>query len=235
MKNNTRGLLILAILSIGIFALPGTVALFSGQHSWYDLGNDGNDVPCEKCHGDIATEMASSGAHLNIKCDGCHRTDVRVGYAGAGDWGHGHEVYPGQGAHAASTQECMVCHDRGSNFTHYNLGNDECLDCHTAPFIAPAAGGFNLTDPSDYPADTGEKAAHLKFVEDAMGEPLMEGANEACIACHTHVGTNITWTKNVVLDFEASENETGSWSIPEFSAQGSNVTQSNASNTWVNP
>jgi len=33
--------------------------------------------------------------------------------------------------------------------------------------------------------DTGEKAAHKKFVLDAMNESLMEGANEACIACHT--------------------------------------------------
>jgi len=28
----------IAVIAIGIFALPSTVSLFSGQHSWYDLG-----------------------------------------------------------------------------------------------------------------------------------------------------------------------------------------------------
>lgn len=86
--------------------------------------------------------------------------------------------------------------------------------------MPPAAGGFNLTDPSEFPADTGELAAHMKFVQDSINETLMEGANEACVSCHTHVGVNITWTKNVVLEFEAS---------------GDNVTESNYANTWVNP
>jgi len=27
-----------AVVAMGIFALPGTVSLFSGQHSWYGLG-----------------------------------------------------------------------------------------------------------------------------------------------------------------------------------------------------
>ncbi|MCW7076928.1 MAG: hypothetical protein OCU18_06540 [Candidatus Syntrophoarchaeum sp.] len=231
MRKNTPLLLMIAVLAIGIFALPQSVALFSGQHSWYNLTPQGNDVPCEKCHGDIASEIASSGAHKNIECGGCHRADARVGYAG--DWEG--DVDPGQGAHAASTIECMICHDRGTNFTHHNIGSDECSDCHTSPFVAPGAGGFNLTDPSVLPSDTGTKAAHMQFVHDAINETLMEGANEACIACHTHVGVNITWTKNVVLNFEASENETGSWSIPDFSATGDNVTESNYTNTWVNP
>ena len=62
-------LLAVAIVAIGIFALPSTVSLFSGQHSWYDLsesvgGTSGaNNVPCVKCHADIADEMISTGAH----------------------------------------------------------------------------------------------------------------------------------------------------------------------------
>jgi len=220
-------LMTVAIVAIGIFALPGTVSLFSGQHTWYDLSAAGNDVPCKKCHAEIGDEMVSTGAHVNVKCEGCHRTDARVGYAG--DWGG--DVYPGQGAHAASTQECMTCH-APSNFTHYNL-KQECGDCHVLPlFTVPRAGGFNLTGDPD---DTGEKAAHLQFVHDSMDEPLMEGANEACIACHTRVGVNITWTKKEYLEFTAFENETGWWTLTKFAAGGKNVTQVNSSNEWTNP
>jgi len=64
---------------------------------------------------------------------------------------------------------------------------------------------------------------------------LMEGANEACIACHTRIGVNITWTKNEYLDFQASEDAAGNWSIPSFTAGGTNVTQVNSTNTWTNP
>jgi len=226
MKNQKIVLLTVAVIAIGIFALPGTISLFSGQHTWYDLSASGNDVPCEKCHADIGEEMVSTGAHLNVKCEGCHRTDARVGYAvdGYGD------VEPGQGAHAASTQECMVCHG-GGNFTHYYI-KDTCGDCHGTPWIAPAAGGFNLTGDSE---DTGEKAAHLQFVHDSMDEPLMEGANEACIACHTHVGVNITWTKRVYMEFNAIEDGAGNWTIPGFAAGGTNITQVNTSNSWTNP
>ncbi|MHC1585441.1 MAG: hypothetical protein ACXQS7_04175, partial [Candidatus Syntropharchaeia archaeon] len=62
----------------------------------------------------------------------------------------------------------------------------------------------------------------------------MEGANEACIACHTRIGVNITWTKNTVLEFAVSEDENGVWSFPGgFNANGENVTQVNSSNSWV--
>jgi len=71
-------------------------------------------------------------------------------------------------------------------------------------------------------------------VLDAIDEPLMEGANEACLACHTRIGVNITWTKRVHLDFNATEDGAGNWSIPSFTAGGENVTQVNTSNSWTN-
>ena len=224
-------LVVIAVVAIGLFALPSSISLFSGQHTWYDLSGAGNDIPCEKCHAEIGDEMMSSdnGVHENIKCEGCHRTDARVGYAGVGDWGSGPETYPGQGAHAASTQECMICHG-GGNFTHYNLKQD-CSDCHGTPFIAPHAGGLGLTEAPD----TGDKAAHLPFVDDAIDEPLMEGANEACIACHTRVGVSITWTKKENLNFNAGEDAVGVWTIQAFTASGENVTQVNSPNAWTNP
>jgi len=44
------------------------------------------------------------------------------------------------------------------------------------------AGGFGLTL---FNSDNGTEATHKQFVLDAMDDSLREGANEACIACHT--------------------------------------------------
>lgn len=191
-------LLISAALAIGIFALPSTMSLFAGQHVWYDLSPEGNDVPCEKCHADIKDELGLSGAHENISCEGCHRTDQGVGgYAE----GYGAGAEPGKGAHAASTEDCMVCHG-AHNFTHYYLDPYTCGQCHqTEPVIAPPAGGFNLTDDSD---DTGSQAAHLKFVEEAIRNNTLVGSNEACVACHTHVAVKINWAHRTSLEFNVT-------------------------------
>ena len=70
---------------------------------------------------------------------------------------------------------------------------------------------------------------------DVIDDSLMEGANEACIACHTKVGVNITWTKNEYLEFTANKNETGVWTLTDFAAGGENVTYVNTSNEWTNP
>ncbi|MGB3458135.1 MAG: hypothetical protein WBB08_02335 [Halobacteriota archaeon] len=226
MKSKGIVLVAVAIVAIGIFALPSSVSLFSGQHTWYDLSGAGNDVPCEKCHAEIEDEMGTTGAHENIKCEACHRTDRKVGGYALDQPDGG--VSPGQGAHAASTQECMVCHSNASvkYFTHFKINVSSCSDCHPVP----PAGGFGLTEES---ADTGEKAAHLPFINDSIDEPLMEGANEACIACHTRIGVNITWTKNKNLEFDASEDEMGEWTIPGFAAGGSDVVSINWTNEWT--
>ncbi|MCW3133905.1 MAG: hypothetical protein N2V78_06225 [Methanophagales archaeon] len=250
MKSKGIVLLAIAIVAIGIFALPSTVSLFSGQHTWYDLSAAPNDVPCEKCHGEIADEMGSgdNGAHRNLTCAMCHRAPfTRYGYA------RGHEgppypgpPSPGEEAHAASTVQCMDCHGIYHDQGKWNHWSDpeypDCSKCHWAggwnDFIS--AGGFGIEDPANpghntTDTDTGEKAAHKKFVLDAMNETLMDGANEACVACHTRVGVNITWTKNENLEFMATEDGAGNWTIPSFAAAGENVTQVNTANNWTQP
>jgi hypothetical protein len=238
-KSGKVALLLVATIAIGIFALPSTVSLFSGQHTWYDLSAGPNDVPCEKCHAEIEDEMQSgdNGAHRNVTCAMCHRTPFTNYTYGSG---YGSSSTAGREAHAAATVECMHCHGILQDFgvwTHYTDPEypvEQCTKCHWASFNPDfiSAGGFGLNTTS---TDTGEKAAHKKFVLDAMNNSLMEGANEACIACHTRIGVNITWTKNEYLDFQASEDAAGNWSIPSFTAGGTNVTQVNSTNEWTNP
>jgi len=156
---NSRRLLLLAIaiVAVGVFALPSTVSLFSGQHRWYNLSTGTNDVPCEKCHADIAEEMEQlAGPHTNetgygrLKCGYCHRTfKIEKGDAGTYDWdqypdvnlsleaqylytygsGDGSGATPGKQSHAASTIPCMYCHSGGSQGKAANHGSMAEMDC----------------------------------------------------------------------------------------------------------
>ncbi|MDY6959819.1 MAG: hypothetical protein SVK08_11765, partial [Halobacteriota archaeon] len=203
MDNRKLMLMLVAVLAVGIFALPSTVAMFGGQHNWYNLEPAGNDVPCVKCHADIYDELYNSvGPHDEMECWYCHRTSNLTGYTYAS--GDGTTSVPGQEAHAASTVECMACHEGFlSNLDHPSEWNYDCEKCHGGTYPAGnynlAAGGFNLTvnapGQGGDNSDTGTKAAHMDFVNDSITESqLMEGANEACITCHTHTAIDINWT-----------------------------------------
>jgi len=244
---NGRGiaLLAIAVVAIGIFALPGTISMFGGQHNWYDVSPPGgNDVPCEKCHGDVADELGNSGPHVNMKCWYCHRTGNLTGYTYAS--GDGGGAIAGEEAHAASTVECMACHEGfvdnaqdvknclschfGATSVHPVEWRDPsiCGDCHvtgggSAHGKSLEAGGFNLTVNS---SDTGSAAAHWAFVNDSIhNSDLMEGANEACIACHTHVAIDINWTKEYNMALTATADHEGNWTVGDFKSEGTyNVT-----------
>jgi hypothetical protein len=231
MNTNKIALMAIAIVAIGIFALPGTVSLFSGQHTWYGLDETGNQLPCEKCHQDIQDEMvhADNGVHKGLAAPGCdcHRvntTTTRFGTGVADGDGVG-DSNPGTEAHAAATIACMLCHEQGNELSYPFAGgfNQEAVYDGSTPVYY-----YNHSDGSG-----GEHAAHNAFINQAIKDPLMEDSNEACIACHTRVGVNITWSKNVYLEFTAREDEFGNWTVEDFAAGGDNITQVNSSNEWV--
>jgi len=244
-------LVVTAVVAIGIFALPSTISLFAGQHAWYNISDVGNEVPCEKCHADVAEEMKKiTGPHTGetgyerMKCGYCHRlppiwrrnqTFENYTYAS----GDGTGSQPGVESHAASTIPCMYCHSGNKSgvvsgtANHTGIANMDCWSCHQVgwqnpnkrkahegrytnsedcrrchanahtgnAYYIPPAGGFNLTANA---SDTGKLAAHKAFVFDAIGNPDMEDANEACIACHTGIPVRITWTHAYSLEFNAS-------------------------------
>lgn len=76
-------LAIIALVGIGVFALPSTMSLFTGQHAFYNIDAEGNQVPCVKCHGDIQSELKSThsevtgtdGPHASMTCEMCHRAE----------------------------------------------------------------------------------------------------------------------------------------------------------------
>ncbi|MCX9084566.1 MAG: hypothetical protein OIN87_07215 [Candidatus Methanoperedens sp.] len=88
--NTKFTLAIIALIGIGVFALPSTMSLFSGQHTFYNIDATGNQVPCAKCHGDVKAELsgsmatAGSGApHAKFQCEYCHRAEA--GFASGDD------------------------------------------------------------------------------------------------------------------------------------------------------
>jgi hypothetical protein len=54
---NKKILLYVALMVLGLYVMPTTVSLFSGQHTFYS----GMDVSCEKCHSDVLSQIVNSG------------------------------------------------------------------------------------------------------------------------------------------------------------------------------
>ncbi len=206
MTDMVKFILVLAVvISLGIYLLPATVSIFLGQHNWYNISQAGNQIPCKKCHADIHEELASNPYHENFDCELCHR-GVNITYAS--DFNG--DVYGGNEAHAASTLSCMICHSykKSANppwseaYNHSHREYSCSVDvCHTPSptFYPPVAGGFGITGQS---YDTGEYAAHRKFVLDAKNSSLMESANEACISCHTHTAVKLNFTHFGAFEFD---------------------------------
>ena len=159
---NSKRLLLLtvAVVAVGVFALPGTVSLFSGQHAWYGISGPENEIPCKKCHADVYEEMmsmeplskklagesSSPHSYMDENCELCHRTCFNMTYdSGTGKYeksdgftyasGSGTGSRPGVEAHAVSTIECMDCHgisrDDGKwNHYGYEEYDGRCFICH---------------------------------------------------------------------------------------------------------
>ncbi|MHC1603174.1 MAG: hypothetical protein ACXQTK_00495, partial [Candidatus Syntropharchaeales archaeon] len=143
-------LLAMGLVGVVLIVMPQTISLFAGEHTWYDLSAGPNDLPCEKCHGDVYEEMmgmeplskklagesSSPHSYMDENCELCHRTCFKMtynsntgkyepssGYTYARGYDSGSE--PGVEAHAASTIECMNCHgiykDSGDgNWNHWS-------------------------------------------------------------------------------------------------------------------
>jgi len=189
MKNRTL-LLLIAVILVGIFALPNALSIFAGQHSFDKAGNG---TICQKCHSDVYSELSTASTyHKSISsnatdpCKACHS----AGYVSAslmplgnktngtgtdnvginistGVWQNGTGLTTTfTGIHAAITVECVSCH-YATNFTN---------DAHK-PFY----------DNASSPANT-----------------WLKGGNEACVGCHTKTYVNMTWIRKGEAKLEKS-------------------------------
>jgi hypothetical protein len=154
MENNKLILIGIAIGAIGLVALPQTLALFAGQHNFYDtIGQNAAAIPCEKCHADIFSELSQPGSvnavHKAQGCSGCHVTTAptKEGLTQGGS--------PTNDFHAAALPLCLDCHsgtgpgldarsilvgsveahkpfaNEANNSLLLRGSNEACISCHT--------------------------------------------------------------------------------------------------------
>jgi len=146
--------LMISFFSLGVIVMPQALTLFAGEHNWYDLSSNQSDVPCEKCHADIADEMnqivsvhTGESAGEPFRCEYCHRTfeidnsiyqserninvSIQEEYAHEYSRASSIKVVPGKSAHATSTVPCLYCHSGQFSDKFHNLvgPNDFCI-CH---------------------------------------------------------------------------------------------------------
>jgi hypothetical protein len=234
MKAGYIPLLTITLVSVGMLILPNTVSLFAGQHYWYNISDDNNQVPCQKCHADVFEELNNSAFHMHwgtsdeadqYDCEACHRSNSSITYAQVS--GGTYASYtPGKEAHAASVVACMLCHQNNSASATPGVSQ--------ASYAGYYAGGFNITDmsktsPYDYSNETyhGHYEAHNAFVAKALDDTTLQDSNEACIACHTFVAVKITWTHTRSLEFDVglgspitTDYGPHNWTVTSWSTNG---------------
>lgn len=111
--NAKLGLALVALVSVGVFALPSTVALFAGQHGFVNIDPTGNQIDCIKCHGDIQAELQSEhslatgtdGPHAAMKCEYCHRLQVGMS---SGDSAYAIVEYSGNATNISDSKQIKV-------------------------------------------------------------------------------------------------------------------------------
>ena len=203
---NKKIWLTVAVIAIGIVVLPTTIAMFAGQHNFYDtITNPTSAVPCLKCHQDVYDEITTPGSgavnavHAGLSsgggCDACHAT-----------------IAPGK--------EGLT---RGVNGQFHAAAAPACLDCHGS--TGPGLSADTIVN--------GTAEVHKAFVNQSFTAQFLKGANEACISCHTHIIVNITWTKATTITFNSTEtvlpDGNHSWIVGNFNATGTNVTTTSGS------
>jgi hypothetical protein len=82
---NKKLILVIALIGIGLWALPQTMSLFAGQHTFVNIDATGNQISCIKCHGDVQAELVGQGVntitgtvapHAGFECAYCHRIEA---------------------------------------------------------------------------------------------------------------------------------------------------------------
>ncbi len=189
-------LLSIAVISVGLFAMPSTLSLFAGQHTFDKAGNT---TICAKCHSDVLSEITNSQYHKsligsNSECKGCHTSDrINATLIPKGNQTSNWTVASYVGLDIANGK-FIVANASTANGTTINVGSVhaavtiECVWCHSA---------VNLTND-----------AHSVYASYANGNTSLKGSNAACIGCHTKTIVNMTWVRktgyNTNYDFNTS-------------------------------
>ncbi|MCZ7381395.1 MAG: hypothetical protein O8C64_07485 [Candidatus Methanoperedens sp.] len=226
-------LLSFAVIAVGLFALPSTLSLFSGQHTFYN----GSQVQCSKCHQDIYNEFATADAKMPHKdkanCGGCHRTTTGTGanisnnswkLTSSSTGVTGTVVFK---AHSAVTVECLACHGRVTDTVgNYATKGKEWgvatqllsdQEAHRAFYwgsVSDKAVG-DINQSSIGIAETGTPFVWWTKANQSVVQ--LKGGNTACIGCHTHTVVNVTWDRSIGYGMVVTTEDTKGLNITSWS------------------
>ena len=161
-----RGIVILTmgLLAVVLLVMPNAVAKFTGQHNFIA----GANVSCGTCHKTEQSELQSGTAHENMTCQECHIPNLGNLQ---NPYGSGTASY-----HAAALVECLLCHGQYNGST--------TREGTTIP-------SANVTYEFENSKIEAHKPFYMKAKNDSESDNQLMGANEACVACHTHAA-NVT-------------------------------------------
>ncbi len=211
MKGKNMILLSVAVLAIGLFVLPQTMAMFVGQHTWFSVKTaDSQYVMCQKCHvNEVAEWRANTGAHANYSADlggGCFCHQINETALAAygltesnalGAYGFNFTNWRWNytnttGGRAGGAPEWYNTTSGAwqwgwrpgtGNVSPHAAVIIDCVDCH-----------WNEMQQINNP-----KSAHFAFWNQTntatKSADVNTDNNTVCMACHTHTHLNITWKR----------------------------------------
>lgn len=191
MKGKNMILLSVAVLAIGLFVLPQTMAMFVGQHTWFSVRTSESQYElCEKCHvNEVAEWKANTGAHAtyNAEHPGCFCHQINE--TALEEFGLTKDMAPGaygKNFEHWNTTGNITGPDAGwywrSNNTPHAAVIIDCVDCHYTEMQQ-----INNPDSAHY-AFWNQTNTVNRTTDDTDN-------NTVCMACHTHTHLNITWTR----------------------------------------
>ena len=180
-------LLLTSVIAVGMFVLPSTMALYTGQHDFVD----GENVECGKCHVAskdlIAQELENGSVHEGMGCGGCHGGD-----AGLVDT-RGNVTDGEVTAHAAGI---------GIN----------CIGCHgSANVTTNRDGQVNVSYELEL-STSAHKYLTFNTTGDATGD--INDKDLVCVACHTRVNVdliNVSLTPDTGVNITIEGGGDGNW------------------------
>ncbi|HWR26751.1 MAG TPA: hypothetical protein VN316_02630 [candidate division Zixibacteria bacterium] len=162
-------ILMIAVVAIGIFALPASMSIGAGQHKFrqYDSANTTAAQFCGQCHGDnVQAELDASDARS--------ANNALLGYAGVGVRVHG--TIGCQSCHAI-TEGYMKAGGKTNATSQHAALLPSCLNCHGAG----NTWGFN-----NVAAELSNTTEAHKFFNSTTDDDIQ------CIGCHTYVNKSGT-------------------------------------------
>jgi len=140
-----------------------------------------------------------------VDCKKCHGAEAAEMDAGGTSAPH-------------NSLKCTSCHQTTAagydkTLQHASI-SPQCIVCHSGTGSMHSGGGNVSAELLN------DAESHTEFYLGADADDLEQGANEACIGCHTHIGVNITWERATTLAFTAGHTTAG-WDITDFTAEGS--------------